>query len=74
MSDPNLINYICKEHSGCIARIENIEKENVEQWNKMVRTDGRMDKIFMRINIILGGIAISCLLLAINAAIKLIAP
>jgi len=37
------INYICKEHSGCIARLDNIDRENVDQWNKMIRTNEKMD-------------------------------
>ena len=72
-------NNICRDHSGCLARLDNCEHENEEQWNKMIRmegvmsaTDKRINQIFTRINVILGGIAVSCLLLAVNAAIKLI--
>jgi len=72
-------NNICREHSGCLARLDNAEKENAEQWQKMVRINQRMEKIedrvgsiLTRINIILGGIAVSCVLLAINAVVKFI--
>ena len=49
----------CAEHSGCMARIDNLEKDS-EAMGK------RMDKIFNRINLILGGIVVSCVMLVIN--------
>ena len=51
----------CKEHSGCMARIENIEKDSELMAKKV-------DKIFNRINLILGGIVVSCIMLVINLA------
>jgi len=29
------INNICKEHSGCMARLDNIEKDDVAQWKEI---------------------------------------
>ena len=49
----------CQEHSGFMARILSIEKENTA-----MRT--RLDSIFMRINITLGGVAVACILLVVN--------
>ena len=60
----------CKEHTGCIARIDNIEVVNAGQWTKMGKMDARMNTILTRINIILGGIAASCVLLVINLVSK----
>ena len=51
--------FICKEWTGCNARIDNLEKDS-EIMGK------RMDQIFNRINIILGGIVVSCVMLIIN--------
>ena len=51
----------CAEHSGCMARIDNLEKDNEAMAKKV-------DKIFNRINLILGGIVVSCIMLAINLA------
>ena len=44
-----------------MARIDNLEKDS-EAMSKKV------DKIFNRINLILGGIVVSCIMLAINLA------
>ena len=52
-------NNICKEHSGCMARIEHLEGESESMSN-------RVDKIFNRINLILGGIVVSFVMLVIN--------
>lgn len=53
-----------------MARIGNIEKENSDQWGKMGKLDGRIDTVLSRINIILGSIAASCILLALNLMVK----
>ena len=52
-------NNICKHVSGCMARIEHLEGESEAMRN-------RVDKIFNRINLILGGIVVSCVMLVIN--------
>jgi hypothetical protein len=56
----------CIEHSGCIARISTLEKSDDDQWKGLKEMDIRMDTIGARINIILGGVAVSCILLAVN--------
>ena len=53
----------CVEHSGCIARIEHLENAEHELRE-------RMDKIFMRLNIILGGVVVACVMLAVNTLAK----
>ena len=56
----------CIEHSGCIARIDNLETSDRDQWTGIGEMDKRMDAIGARINMILGGVAVSCILLTIN--------
>lgn len=63
-------NNICKEHSGCIARIENLEKESAEQWKGLEMTSKRIDSMLTKINVILGGVVVACIMLAINLLIK----
>lgn len=63
-------NNICREHSGCLADIVNLKRNNTAQWEKLDAMDSRINSIFTRINIILGGVAIACIMLAINLIIK----
>ena len=56
----------CTEHSGLIARIENLEKTNVEQWKAMSQSTHRIDAIVTRLNIVLGGIIVAVVMLLIN--------
>ena len=62
--------FTCVEHTGCIARIDNLERTNHEQWGKIGKLNDRLDSIFTRINITLGGIAVACILLVVNLIIK----
>jgi len=66
-------NGICKEHSGCMARIENNEKDIGDQWGKMSDLDKRINTIFTRLNITLGGVVVMAIALAVNSLLKLIA-
>lgn len=56
----------CIEHTGCIARITNLETSDRDQWDGLKDMDKRMDAFSSRINAILAGVAVSCILLAIN--------
>lgn len=69
--------FICPEHSGCMARIDNLEHGQDDQWTAigdhdknwrkaLKEQDNRMNSIFTRINIILGGIIVACILMVIN--------
>lgn len=60
----------CKQHSGFNARITHIENEKNEQWTKMEHMETKMDSIFTRLNIILGGVVVACIMLLINIVIK----
>ena len=59
-------NSICKAHSGCISDIEHLKDDNEIQWKEFHKMSTRIDKIFNRINLILGGIVVSCVMLVIN--------
>jgi len=62
--------FSCTEHSGFIARIKGLEGENKTQWDRIGKMNDKMDAIFTRLNIILGGIVVACVMLAINIAFK----
>jgi len=62
-------NNICKQHTGFEARIANTEKENKDQWEKMSTMDTKINSIFTRLNLILGGIVVACIMLLINIII-----
>jgi len=62
-------NGTCKEHSGFKARLYALEIENTDQWGKFNTMDQRINSIFTRLNIILGGIIVACIMLAINIII-----
>lgn len=53
----------CPEHSGFKARIDNLEEEYKDMNSKQ-------DKIFTRLNIILGGICVACIMLVVNIVIN----
>jgi len=63
-------NNLCKQHTGFEARIGNAEKENKEQWEKIGIMNTRMDAIFTRLNVILGGVVVACVMLAINILVN----
>lgn len=60
----------CAEHSGFSARIVNLELSQVDQWNAMEKHKSRLDQIFTRLNVMLGGIVVACVLLVINMLLK----
>lgn len=66
----------CDEHSGCLERIGYLEKQDREQWDKMEKIEDKVDakigSIFNRINVILGGVVVACIMLAVNILLKAI--
>lgn len=64
----------CEEHSGCIERIRNLESQDREQWDKMDKIEDKIDQKFNafsnRLNVILGGIVVACIMLAVNIVFK----
>lgn len=66
-------NLICDQHSGFEERIKTVEKNNTEQWTHINelgdKVNENQNKIMTRINVVLGGIAVACILLTINMAI-----
>ncbi len=64
----------CKEHSGCITDIANL-KEDVLRHEKDIKTvntkvDSKSEKIMSRLNVVLGGVVVSCIMLVIDIAIR----
>ena len=74
-------NNICKAHSGCITDINNLKEGIHELWAYTKETQNAMRKeisdtqkvlqetsntIQSRINVVLGGIAVACILMVIN--------
>jgi len=63
----------CVEHSGCIARITQVENDCKDQWTHIGNLGNKIqnthEKIMTRMNVILGGIVVACVMLAINIII-----
>ena len=59
----------CNEHTGCLARIDGLEKSDERQWTVIGAQDKRMNSIMTRLNVILGGIVVAVLLLLINVVV-----
>ena len=56
----------CKDHTGCLRDIVNLEKENVAQWANIRCLEIKYQGIMTKLNTILGGVAVACILLSIN--------
>jgi hypothetical protein len=58
----------------CHSEIDNLKQSKCDLWEKMdkltIKYDAKYDAILMRTNVILGGIAVSCILLVVNILIK----
>jgi hypothetical protein len=53
----------CKEHTGCLADIKNLKDSDDRQWETI-------DAIRNRLNLVLGGVCVSCVLLVVNILIQ----
>jgi hypothetical protein len=60
----------CSEHTGCVERIAALERATCRQWDALKEQDGRIDKIMMRLNVILGAVATACVLLVVNIIVR----
>ena len=59
----------CGEHTGCLKDIAHLQNSDRDQWTSIGKNRDRIDSILTRVNITLGGVAVSCVLLAINLII-----
>jgi len=63
-------NNICKAHSGCIADINNLKVSMHELWTYTKGVETQMkdmkESIQARINYVLGGIVVACILMVVN--------
>ena len=66
--------FICPAHEGHEARVRTLERETKEQWESMSKIADKVgkinDNINKNMNRILGGIAVACILLALNIALS----
>jgi len=69
MSNGEIRRGLCVQHSGHEARIENLELENVKQWEEINAVDKRVNSILTRINIVLGSIVVAIVLLLVNISV-----
>ena len=53
----------CKEHTGCLCDIQNLKISDDRQWEAI-------DAIRNRLNLVLGGVCVSCVLLVVNILIQ----
>jgi hypothetical protein len=53
---------ICIQHSGCVADIRTLQESQKTQWDAI-------ESIKNKVNMILGGVCVSCILLVINILI-----
>lgn len=60
----------CTDHSGCIKDIDNLKSDNSKQWKELDNMRSRIDGIFTRLNILLGGVVVACVMLVINIFIR----
>ena len=60
----------CMFHSGVEKSLLGLDKTNDAQWTKIRCLENRMNKIMGRLNVILGGIVVACILLLINILIR----
>jgi len=65
------MNGVCREHSGMTARVDRLETNNHKQTRAVEKVHERMDSIFARINVILGGLVVACILLVCNLIVAL---
>jgi len=61
----------CKFHDGIEREIDHLKLTDQSQWVKIGNIDERMNAIMSRLNITLGGVAVSCALLGLNLIVML---
>ena len=60
----------CPDHTGCIRDISHLQESDRDQWTSIGKNRERIDTILSRVNITLGGVTVSCVLLVINLLVK----
>jgi hypothetical protein len=63
---------VCHEHSGCLKDIDNLKIETRTQWEQLSKTNQKVDDIMTRLNMILGALVVSALMLAANLIFKVV--
>ena len=61
---------VCNQHSGFKSDITGLLHENSQQWDTINKMSDKLDKIQTsitnRINMILGGVVVACIMLILN--------
>lgn len=60
----------CHEHSGCISDINNLKSENSDIWREINSMRDKTDGIMVKLNVLLGGLAISLIMLVFDLITK----
>lgn len=63
---------LCHEHSGCVTDIENLKDSNSKLWDEISTVRNKVDTIMVRLNVILGCIVVSVIMLAVNLTFKVV--
>ena len=61
---------VCHEHTGCLARIKNVESDTTKQWLELEKMRDKVDGIMTRLNVVLGSMVIACIMLLLNVIFK----
>ena len=61
----------CSEHSGCLKEFESLKCTDKRQQHQLDLLETRVDDIMSRLNHILGGITVACILLVIEILIRI---
>jgi len=56
----------CEDHTGCLKDIAHLQESDRDQWVSIKENRMRADTILARINVVLGGITVACVLLVVN--------
>jgi hypothetical protein len=64
--------HTCFEHTGCMARIESLEKSEEKQWKEIAKVDNKTDKIMSKLDKVLAALALTSLGLLVNVIVELI--
>ena len=62
----------CEDHTGCLKDISHLQESDRDQWTSIGKNRDRIDLILTRVNVTLGCVTVSCILLAINLVVNYI--
>lgn len=63
---------LCQEHSGFKSDIETNKRNISELWEKYDKMSDKIDGIMTRLNVILGGIVVACIMFVLNIIFEVV--